>query len=111
MARKDFDEYLSVITRQYLELNDVLAEMSKEVSENIIEPERLEQLKATIAPVKQSFDTLNYIRYLLDKPTRKSKHEWYNKQNKSVIRSTQHVDKESTCKRNKEIIDNLSNCI
>ena len=111
MARKHFEEYLSVITQQYISLNETLQDMSKEVDDGMIEPERLDQLKATIAPVKQSFDTLTYIKYLLDKPTRTAKHKSYNNRNKKVIKQTQHVTQDVVVKRNKEIIDNLSNCI
>lgn len=111
MARKHFDEYLSIITQQYISLNETLKDISKEVDEGMIEPERLEQLKATIAPVKNSFDTLTYIKYLLDKPTRSSKHKGYNNRNKKVIQQTKNVTKDVVVQRNKEVIDNLSNCI
>ena len=111
MARKDFDEYLSMITKQYIELNEVLTDLSSELEQGMIEPERLEQLKATIAPVKNSFDTLTYIKYLLDKPTRKTKHQQYNKLNKKVIANTQHVNKDAVIQNNTKIINNLSNCI
>lgn len=111
MARKHFDDYLNTITKQYIQLNETLKDLSEEVDNNMIEPERLEQLKATIAPVKQSFDTLTYIKYLLDKPTRKSKEQGYNRMNKKVIDSTKHVDRKVVEKRNDDIISNLSNCI
>lgn len=111
MARKHFDEYLSMVTHQYIQLNETLKDMSTEVEDGMIEPERLEQLKSTIAPVKQSFDTLNYIKYLLDKPTRSAKHKRYDGHNKKVIEATKDATMDKVVARNNEVIGNLSNCI
>lgn len=105
MARKHFDEYFQKISKQYNDLNSALQELSEEVNTGMYEPERLEQLKATIAPVKSSFETLNYIRYLLDKPTRKSKHTRYNRQNKKLIEQTKCVSMEEVVKNNQSVID------
>lgn len=107
MARKDFDEYLTKVSKQYVELNSMLQELSEEVNNGMYEPERLDQLKATIAPVKQSFDTLNYIRYLLDKPTRKSKHAKYNRQCARVLASTQAVNQEAVLAKNASILESI----
>ncbi len=107
MARKDFDEYFYKISKQFNELNNALQELSEEVNSGMYEPERLEQLKATIAPVKSSFDTLNYIRYLLDKPTRKSKHARYNGQNKKVIERTKYLSMEEVVKNNQTVINSI----
>lgn len=111
MARKHFDEYLTKVTKQYLELNETLKDLSIEVENQMIEPERLDQLKSTIAPVKQSFDTLLYIKYLLDKPTRKHKHERYDKMNERLIRQTANASEEFVVEKNKKVLQNLSNCI
>ena len=111
MARKHFEEYLSTITAQYRDLQETLAEMSKEVDEGMIEPERIEQLKATIAPVKNSFDTLLYIKYLLDKPVKPAKHKKYDRTNQKVINSTLHVSKATVVENNNKVIASLTNCI
>lgn len=78
MAKHDFDVYYNKIFKQYNDLQVTLEDMSKQVSEGMIEPERLEALKGTIAPVVTSFQTLSYIKYLLDKPKRKAKIKRYN---------------------------------
>ena len=111
MARKHFEEYLSTITKQYRDLQETLAEMSKEVNEGMIEPERIEQLKTTIAPVKNSFDTLLYIKYLLDKPVRPNKHKRYDKANQKVLDATAHVSKTHVVENNNKVIASLTNCI
>lgn len=114
MARKDFDSYFSKVTKQYQDLNKVLEDLSVEAEQGIIEPERLEQLRATIQPVKNSYDTLTYINYLLNKPTRKSKHTKYNRQYAKIKKATAHVSAEVTTDSNERIINGLKqsgNCI
>ena len=85
MARKHFDDYYNKVYKQYVELQAVLADMSAEVDAGMLPPERVEQIKQTILPVKNSFESLSYIRYLLDKPTRSSKHAQYGKRSHKVL--------------------------
>lgn len=109
MSRKDFNDYLMQVSEQYTRLLKTLEDMSSEVDSKVISPSQLTQLKQTIAPVKANFDNLNYIRYLLDKPQRKSKHKRYNKVNKNFLKNTQHVNKETVVNRNEEVIREISN--
>ncbi len=109
MSRKDFDLYFQQISKQYHDLNVALQDMSEEVNNGMLEPERLEGIKATILPVKNSYETLNYIRYLLDKPTRKSKHNRYNGQNKKVLNTCKDKTKELVLQENSRIINSLRN--
>ena len=85
MARKHFDDYYNAICKQYIQLNDVMKELSQEVDSGMRTPESLDQLKATIAPVQDSYRTLSYIKYLLDKPTKVSKEKAYNKRASKML--------------------------
>lgn len=107
MARKDFDAYFRQVANQYQQLSTVLQDLSQDVENGMCEPERLEQLKATILPVKNSYETLNYIRYLIDKPTRKSKHAGYNRQNKKVLAMCKDKTAEAVIANNDAIIQGL----
>lgn len=111
MARKHFDEYLNTITKQYRDLQETLSEMTVESESGMIEPERIDQLKATIQPIKNSFDTLIYIKYLLDMPNRKSKQKNYDSANKYIKEYTKSVCMEKVYETNKHVLENLSNCI
>ena len=104
--KKDFDEYYYKIVRQYNELQVALQDMSQQASKGMIEPERVEALKATIAPVVTSFQTLSYIKYLLDKPARKTKHKRYNTSNKLLANSGR-MTCDNIVRHNSGIIDNL----
>lgn len=107
MARKHFDDYYNKIYKQYTELQKALAEMSAEVDQGMMSPERLEQLKRTINPVKSSFESLSYIRYLLDKPTRKSKHSQYERRSKKLIQQCGEHSADKVIANNASLISEL----
>jgi hypothetical protein len=107
MARKDFDEYYNKIASQLFELDRVFKDLSAEADSGMVEPERLEQVKVTIEPIKTSYQTLSYIKYLLDKPTRKSKRSRYDGQNKRVLDSTKGYQSKDYIDRNSQILRGL----
>lgn len=109
MARKDFDDYYNKVTAQFQQLNKVFEDMNHEVEQGMVEPERVEQLKLTIEPIKNSYHTLTYIKYLLDKPSRKSKHKRYDGQNKKRLESSKGYHSSDYIERNKKILSELSN--
>ena len=108
MARKHFDEYYNKICSQLFQLQQTFDEMSKEVDNRMIEPERLEQVKKTIQPIKDSYNTLSYIKYLLDMPNRKSKQPRYSSQNRKVLNNTKGYHREDIEKRNDKIIKEIT---
>ena len=107
MSRKDFDKYFQQVCNQFFSLNEVFDELSNELSKGMVEPERVEQLKLTIEPVKQSYQTLSYIKYLLDKPNRKSKQARYDKSCKKVLDETKGNHSEDVISRNDSVIRGL----
>jgi hypothetical protein len=109
MARKDFDEYYNKISSQLFELDKVFKDLSAEVDTGMVEPERIEQLKITIEPIKTSYHTLSYIKYLLDKPTRKSKHSRYDSQNRKILSSTKGYQSGDYIDKNSQILRGLKN--
>lgn len=103
--KKDFDEYYNKIFKQYNELQKSLEEMSEEVSKGMVEPERLTNLKSTLQPVLTSFQTLSYIKYLLDKPARKNKRKRYHTNNKLLYNSGENTG-DKVLSRNDNLIHN-----
>ena len=55
MARRDVDDYFEKICNDYHELIETLHEMEKEVSKGLLDPDKLEQLKQLIEPMKQNW--------------------------------------------------------
>lgn len=107
MARKHFDEYYNQICNQYFQLQEVLQDLSNEVSNGLVEPERLEQLKNTIIPVENNYRTLGYIKYLLDKPNRKKKQPKYDNVNKKLLNQCSGRTQKDLVEQNDSIIKNL----
>ena len=108
MARKDFDKYYLSICNQYAQLQEVLEDLSKEVSSGMIEPERIEQLKKTILPVENNYRTLSYIKYLLDMPKKKSKISRYNGANSKLLKNSKGRTQQDLEKENNDIISGLT---
>lgn len=107
MARKHFDEYYNKICGQFFSLNEVFEDLSKEVSQGMVEPERLKQLETTILPIKNSYQTLSYIKYLLDKPTRKEKEPRYKKMNKKLLKISEGHQSSDILNKNENILNEL----
>lgn len=109
MARKDFDDYYNKVCKQFHSLKVVFDDLSKEVAEGMVEPERRKQLEATIEPIKNSYQTLSYIKYLLDKPNRKEKEARYKRMNKKLLEISEGHTQQEVLKQNQYILDNIKN--
>lgn len=93
MSVKDVIKYYDAVADQYLEMVNDLKDFEEAVSNNIVEPERLEQIKKNIEPIKANYQRLSYIMYLLNLPVKKNKHKKYEQQNKKFLKM---IGKENT---------------
>ena len=108
MAVKHIKEYYEQVCNQYIQMNEELRDFQKEVENGLVEPERIENLKKMIEPLKNNYMTLSWIMYLLNQPNRDSKERAYQKRNKKFIESLdKNFDKESIMKQNDEVIKNI----
>jgi hypothetical protein len=109
LAKRDFDEYYNKISSQLFELDKVFKDMEHEVDTGMVEPERIEQLKLTIEPIRVSYHTLSYIKYLLDKPARRGKQGRYDGSKKKVLASSKGYHSSDYINRNDAILKGLRN--
>ena len=107
MARRDFDAYYNKIASQLFELDRVFKELAAEADAGMVEPERLEQVKKTIEPIKNSYQTLSYIKYLLDMPARKTKRSRFARQNKKLLNASKGSQSKDVIERNDKILRGL----
>lgn len=77
MAKRHLQEYYDSVCNDYLEMLDNIKDMEKEYQEGIIDPERLENIKKQIEPLKNNYMTLSWVMFLLNQPNRKSKEKKY----------------------------------
>ncbi len=68
MARKDFELYYANIKSQYFELLSLMKQAGEESAKNLVDPQVIENLKAVVQPVKNSYMALAYVEYLLNLP-------------------------------------------
>ena len=85
MAVKHIKEYYNEVCNQYSEMLSEIRDFEKEASQGLIEPERLDQIKESIKPLMNNYQTLSYIMFLLNKPSRKEKEKRYERQNKKLL--------------------------
>ena len=85
MAKKHIIDYYNQICEDYHEMIETLKDMEKECEQGIISPDRVDQLKRMIEPIKINYNRISYIMFLLNMPQRDKKKAKYIKQNKISI--------------------------
>ena len=103
MSKKHFDEYYLRLYSDYVEMVNLLKQLEDECVTGMVAPEKIESYRQALQPIKDSFLTMQFVKYLLDKPNKKDKIKRYEKQ-------TQGIDKNMLNKvseENRERIRNL----
>ena len=85
MSVKAVKKYYDQICDQYKEMMDNIRELEADAENNLVEPERIERLKEQVAPIKENYERISYIMFLLNQPTRKSKQPRYKEANKKFL--------------------------
>lgn len=112
MAVKDVILYFDEVAEQRRLMLEEIKDFEKEAEQNLIEPERLEQIKQNIQPLLNNYQMLSYIMYLLNKPNRKKKHKMYERMNKKFLAQIdKKFTKDGVLKQNEEIIENLNKTV
>ena len=84
MSIKHFNEYYNDLYKTYAEMVKGLEELQNTCNAQMVTPEMIDNYKKTLQPIKDSFLTLQYVKYLLNKPNKKSKQERYERLTKDV---------------------------
>ena len=84
MSVKHFAEYYKELQKNYNDMVEGLHDLEIACSSGMVEPERIEQFMKTMQPIKDSFLSMQYVKYLLDKPNKKSKIKKYEKLTKNI---------------------------
>lgn len=112
MAVRHIKEYYEKMADQYMEMQDNIKEIEKDLANGLVEPEFLERLQEQIKPLKDNYLTLSYIMFLLNQPNRDSKVKKYEQQNKKLLSSIPFENtKEGKISQNDETNKNLKNLI
>ena len=108
MSVKHIKAYYEEICDQYHEMVENLRDFEKECEQNIVSPERIEQLKQMIVPLKTNYERISYIIFLLNQPDKKDKQKKYQKQNAKLLKA---IDKMNTLEgvkaENKDVLKKM----
>lgn len=84
MAKSHIIKYYLEVEYQYLEMLDTLKELKELVKEGKVDVEAYEQEAANVEKLKENYERISYIMFLLNQPRRTSKKldtdtlRWYN---------------------------------
>jgi len=97
MAYRHLKDYYEKIQSQYMEMLGDAKDYQQGVDEGSLTPEQAEQAYAMTAKLKENYERITYILYLLEMPNRKSKEKTYERQNRKALRylSDEKADEES----------------
>lgn len=108
MAKRHVDEYFDIIANQYSDMLANLREIEEACQTGMLDPDRLENIKILMKPLKENYMRISYIMFLLNKPNRESKIKRYEEQNKKLLEK---IGKENTLEaiedENNEIIGQI----
>lgn len=110
MSIKDVREYHLKMTADYIDLKETIDKLESEITEETSKDalNNISLLKEQVEKVQENYNRINYIMYLFDKPTRKSKRKKWEKQNQKRLNSIPEKDRlEFISKENKNNLDGL----
>lgn len=85
MALKDVYNYYKEIEAQYFEMLQDVKDFDEALEEHIIDEEHYNQAQSIINKLKENYERVSYIVYLIGSPRRKPKKKKYNTQNKTYL--------------------------
>ena len=103
MSIKHFNAYYTELYKNYTDMIEGLHQLEQACSSGMVEPERVDQFMKTMQPIKDSFLTMQYVKYLLDKPNKKEKLNRYEKQTKNINKDKYSKIPENNAKMLQEI--------
>lgn len=108
MSKKTVDEYFKRVLVDYHNLISEIKDFEKECVNGLIEPERLDEIKANIQPLMNNYERCLYIMYLYNQPQNKKKHKAYEQANKKLLSNIKEENKtDRTLEENKEVLNKV----
>ena len=106
MSIKDVREYYDQITADYTEMIKTLKEMEELAAQEVVNPDKVEELRKAVEPIKNNYMRISYIIFLLNMPNKKEKKERYKKQQAKLLKNIELDKKEH--EENKKVISTLN---
>ena len=105
MSIKHVKQYYTQMESQYFEMQQNLKELKQDYEDGMIPSEVVAQMEQLVLPLKQNYERLSYIMYLLLKPAKESK-KWYDKQHCPVLQRIKDMKatKEDCAAENQDVL-------
>lgn len=108
MAVKHVKQFYEQVSSQYQDMLGELRDFTQLAEDKLFPPERLEQIKQNIQPLKDNYERWSYMMYLLNLPNRKSKQPKYHRQNKRlIIPISKNNSLQSVIEESNKVLDSL----
>lgn len=80
MSVKHVKKYYQQVCDQYSQMIEELKDFEKEAEEGLFPPEKIDQIKLSIEPLKINYERWSYMMYLLNLPNKSVKKKKYERQ-------------------------------
>lgn len=110
MSIKDVRDYHLRMTSDFVELKETIKQLESEITPDMSTEalQNIESLKKRAERIQENYNRINYIIYLLDMPTRKSKKaRWENQEKKRLGRIPESDRLTGVHKENKSNLEEL----
>lgn len=111
MARKHIINYYVTVENQYLKMKKMCDSFEKQVKEGKGSLETLESVRETTGRLKENYDRISYIMYLLNMPNNPKKTARYKNQNKNVDTYLQDSNLDVIVNENEDVLKRLKEII
>lgn len=88
MAKRHIVEYFDKVAKQYSEMLAELKDFENECNNGLVEPEKFEQFKEILQPLKNNYMMWSYAMYLLNLPNREKKVKIVKRRGKNLTDNT-----------------------
>ena len=85
MSIKSLKKEYQQVVETYHEMLENLNEMEKDLENELVSPEFMDNLKQQLAPITQNYQWWSYVMYTLDEPERKDKRDKYRKSKRKIV--------------------------
>ena len=85
MSVKSLKKEYQQVVELYHEMLENLKEMEDELTNELVSPEFVDNLKKELEPITQNYQWWSYVMFTLNEPERKSKRDKYKKANKKTL--------------------------
>lgn len=111
MAQRHIIDYYLQVQNDYLLMLDTYKEVQEAVKSGYLEQSRIDEVYKDISLIKDNYERLAYIIFLLNQPNKEIKHKRYIRQNKQYLDALESSSPTSIYKENTQCLAKIKDFI